>query len=112
MNVHRLAAATGLLLSLVGTGHADGLKPVQAQPIALPGISGTAYYTVEPDGFLVVATLVNGGGDAVPLRVRTLLSAGQSIAFSTPGPVGTEAETIEILRQADEVLVTRGPLSQ
>ena len=112
MTFHRLVVATSLLLSLVGTSHANGLKPIQAQRIALPGISGTAYYTVEPDGFLVVATLGSEGGDAVPLRVRTLLSAGQIITFSTPGSVGTEGETIEILRQADEVLVSRGPLSQ
>ncbi len=112
MNVSRLVVATSLLLSLVGTGYADGLKPIQAQRIALPGIYGTAYYTVEPDGFRVVATLGNEGGESVPLRVRALLSAGQSIAFSTPGAVGTQGETIEIMRRGDEVLVSRGSPSQ
>ncbi len=82
--LHYIAAAAALLLSLP-TAQADGLKPIQAQRIDLGEVSGIAYYTVEPDGFHVVATLANGETGEMPLRVQAVLSSGQSVVFSTPG---------------------------
>jgi hypothetical protein len=68
-------------------------------------MSGVAYYTVERDGFRVVATLAQGEA-GTPLRVVAVLAPGQSVVLSTPEQAGR----IEISRQARTVLVRRTPI--
>ena len=102
-----LAAALALA---AGAASAEVLKPVQARDIDAQGIdlgavSGVVYYTAEPDGFRVVATLAQGGGDTVPVRVEAVLAPGQSVVLSTPQGAGEAPEAVEISRQADTVLV-------
>jgi hypothetical protein len=71
-----------------------------------PGsVAGIAYYTVEADGFHVVATLAQDGKDRVPLRVQGVLNAGQSLKFSTPGVIGVEPATITLERQGEKLVV-------
>lgn len=108
---HTILAAT-LALAFAGAASAEVLKPVQArgidaQGIDLGAVSGVAYYTVEPDGFRVVATLAQGGEDALPVRVEAVLAPGQSVMLSTPRGVGEAPETVQISRQADTVLVRK-----
>lgn len=103
MLIHRVIAAAALSLT-VGTAQADGLKPIQAQPVDLGSVSGIAYYTIEPDGFHVVATLAQGE-TGTPIRVRSVLASGQSIIFSTPGGFGVEPVTITIAREEEQVVV-------
>ncbi len=38
-------------------------------------------YTVEPDGFLVVATFAQRGESGAPVRFQTILAPGQSVIF-------------------------------
>ena len=45
-------------------------------------MSGVAYYTVERDGFRVVAALAKNGEDAVPVRVAATPAPGQSLTLS------------------------------
>ena len=46
-----------------------------------PGdVSGVAYYTIERDGFRVVATLAKKGEDAVPVRVVAMLAPGHELS--------------------------------
>ena len=106
---HTILAAT-LALGFAGSAFAETLKPVEARDIDAQGIdlgtvSGVVYYTAEPDGFHVVATLAQGGEDNVPVRVEATLAPGQSVVLSTPHGVGEAPETVQISRQADTVLV-------
>ncbi len=97
-------------LALASTGpaaHAEGLQPAQGQHIDLGAVSGIAYYTVERDGFRVVATLAQEGQDGAPVRVEAVLAPGQSLMLSTPRGVGTPPYAVEISRRADAVLVRR-----
>ena len=109
MKRYIIAATAALLLSL-STAQAGGLKPIQAQPIDLGQISGIAYYTVEPDGFHVVATIAQKGASDTPLRVQIALVPGQTITFSVPGDVNGEPASIRIARQGNELVVL--PASQ
>ena len=106
---HTILAAA-LALGVAGAASAEVLKPVQARDIDAQGIdlgavSGVVYYTAEPDGFRVVATLAPEGEDAVPVRVEAILAPGQSVVLSTPHRVGEAPETVQISRQANTVLV-------
>ena len=82
--------------------HADGLRPIDAMSIDLGEVSGVAYYTVERDGFHVVATLAQGM-TGTPIRVVCVLAPGQRVAFSTPHRLGV----LEISRSGDSVLVRK-----
>jgi hypothetical protein len=104
----RNLTAAGLLLAATGSVQADLLNPVQAHSIDLAGSAGTAYYTVQPDGFHLVATLAYAES-VEPLRVQAVLASGQSVTFSAPGPVGTEPVALEFSRQDDRVIVRRRP---
>ncbi len=108
MKIHHILMAAGLVSALIGTAQADGLKPIQGQSIELRGMSGNAYYTVEQDGFHLVATLASEDIEGTPIRIKTVLSSGQTVTFSTPGSVGTEPDVVEISRKSDQVIVNKG----
>ena len=100
-----LLAASALLFgasaqSLVPTA----LEPAAGQTINLGTMAGTAYYTVQPDGFHVVATLADARSGA-PMRVEATLAAGQTVTLSTPGGRTGAPHTVEITRLDSEVLV-------
>jgi hypothetical protein len=86
---------------------ADGaeLKPLAAASIALGEASGVAYYTVESNGYRVVAT-VSARPDTTPIRFVATLIAGQSVTLAIPGPVGTPGPMLTIARVDDTVLVS------
>ena len=81
---------------------AESLRPMAGKSIDLGEISGIAYYTVERDGFHVVATLAQGEA-GTPIRVVSVLGPGQRVVFSTP----QQAAAIEISRKGDSVLVRK-----
>jgi len=95
-----IAAAFGI--ASLAAARADGLRPMEGKSIDLGGISGIAYYTVERDGFHVVATLAQGEA-GTPIRVVSVLAPGQRVVLSTPQQAGA----IEISRKGDSVLVRR-----
>ena len=112
MNIRHAILAATLALAVAGPASAEVLKPVQARDIDAQGIdlgavSGVVYYTAEPDGFRVVATLAQGGEDAVPVQVEATLAPGQSVVLSIPHGVGEAPKAVEISRQADTVLVRK-----
>jgi hypothetical protein len=69
MNIKQTTLAAAFALAAIGPAHAEGLKPLHGQVIDLCDVSGVAYYTVERDGFRVVATLAKKDEDALPVRV-------------------------------------------
>ncbi len=112
MTIRHAILAAVLASTVAGAASAEVLKPVQAREIDVQGIdlgavSGVVYYTAEPDGFRVVATLAQGGEDSVPVRVEAVLAPGQSLVLSTPRGAGEAPEAVQISRQADTVLVRR-----
>ena len=102
------ALAVGLTLA-GGAAQAAELKPIQAASIFLNHVSGVAYYTVEPDGFRVVATVATGQ-DSAPMRVTATLTDGQKLVFSVPGPVGSSATEMEIARNGSTLSITDAPV--
>lgn len=100
MTTFRAILAAVLTLASIGATRADGLRPIQGQSIDLGELSGIVYYTVEPDGFRVVATLAEGEL-GTPVRIKALLSTGQSVEIST----ARADNTVEIKRRGDELFV-------
>ena len=69
MKIRQTTLAAAFALAAIGPAHAEGLKPLQGQVIDLGDVSGVAYYTVERDGFRVVATL--GKKTRTPCRCKS-----------------------------------------
>ena len=109
MNIHHVIGATLALATPSGLAYADGLQPVEARSLDLGIVSGVAYYTVEPEGFRVVATPSQPGESTTPVRVEALPGQGQRVILSTPHDVGVASELVEISRQADTVLIRNCP---
>jgi predicted aconitase len=110
MSIKHTALAAVLALTAAGAAQADALRSIEARSIDLGAVSGVAYYTVEPDGLRVVATLAEGE-DGTPVRVEALLAAGQSVVISSPREAGAPANRVEIARAGDGVLVSEVALT-
>ncbi|MHC2335379.1 hypothetical protein [Bradyrhizobium sp. USDA 4454] len=102
MSIRNTLFAAGFGIASLTAAQAEGLRPIEAKSIDLGAISGVAYYTVERDGFHVVATLAQGE-TGTPLRVVSVLTPGQRVLLSTPQPAGV----IEISREGDSVLIRK-----
>ena len=105
MTIRQTTLATALALASIGSAHAEGLKPLQGELIDLGDVSGVAYYTVEHDGFRVVATLAKKAEYAIPVRIVSVLAPGQSLTLSTPHDAGAPDDAVQIIRRSDTVLV-------
>ncbi|MCK0195485.1 hypothetical protein MWN34_01010 [Ancylobacter sp. 6x-1] len=79
------------------------LRPATAHIINMGYVNGVAYYTQEPDGFHVVATLSVGGG--APVRVLATLQPEQAVSFSVPGADGTQASVIQFSRHGESLSI-------
>jgi hypothetical protein len=104
-NIKQSALAAALALLPLGPAHAEGLKPFQGRVIDLGDVSAVAYYTVERDGFRVVATLAKKAEDAIPVRIVSVLAPGQSLTLSTPHEAGAPDGAVETVRRADTLLI-------
>jgi hypothetical protein len=71
-----LALAAGLLPA-TGLSAAE-LWPGRGASLALGDVSGMAYYTAEPDGYRVVATLA-AGESTTPVRIHHRPAAGREV---------------------------------
>jgi len=110
MRIHAIIAAAAFGLSFAGTALAADLKPIQDQAIDLGGVAGDAYYTVEHDGYHVVATFAQRDAAATPVRFETVLAAGQTVVFSTPRAAGVAPLSVSLTRQNGRVLVAKTAL--
>lgn len=88
-----------------GTPAPGTLAPLQAQSIKLGPITGIAYYSVEPDGYHLVATLA-AGEDATPMRFETTLTADQKVLLSVPQAAGQPALEVQFARSGDGMSVS------
>lgn len=103
----RMLASFAFATFAAGSAQAGELAPVQAHGIDLGAVAGLAYYTVEPDGYQVVATLA-GDGSAAPVRLIATLLPGQKMRVSAAGAARTAAPTVEIVRRGDSIHVEPG----
>lgn len=101
----RTLIAAALSLAAAGPVAAQTLKPIQSQRIDLGQVKGDAYYTVEQNGYRVVATFAERGATHVPVRVEAVLAPGQTVTFSAPREAGAPREAVEISRRNDQILV-------
>ena len=106
MSIRSMLFAAAFGIASLATARADGLRPMEGKSIDLGGVSGIAYYTVQRDGFHVVATLAEGEA-GTPIRVVSVLAPGQRVVLSTP----QQAHAIEISRNGDSVLVRKANAS-
>ena len=102
MSIRNMLFAVAFGIASLTAARAEGLRPMEGKSIHLGEISGIAYYTVERDGFHVVATLAQGEA-GTPIRVVSVLAPGQRVVLSTP----QQADAIEISRKGDSVLVRK-----
>lgn len=107
MSIRRITLAAAIALASTTLAHAETLKPIQGHEFDLGDVSGVVYYTAEPDGLHVVATLAQRDDNPVPVRMEAVLAPGQSMVISTPREVGSLPETVVISRDADAVQVRR-----
>ncbi len=104
--MHKMAAVVfGLGLLFSGSALGEELTPMTGRSIHLGPVSGVAYYTVEHNGFQVVATLASGES-ATPVRFIATLSEGQKVTISVPRGLGEAALSLEITRLGDQVAIT------
>ena len=109
MRIRSTMLAVAAISAITAAAHAKDLQPIEAQSIDLGEVSGVAYYTVEQDGFRVVATLTQGSA-GTPLRLEAVLAPDQSVVFSTAeGDFAPEA--VEISREDDRVEVRKAVVS-
>jgi hypothetical protein len=81
------------------------LAPRSARSVRLARFDCIVYYTVEQDGYRVVATLASGAED-LPIRFISTLGPGQRIVISVPQSVDQPSVDFQILRDCDALLVS------
>lgn len=107
----RTLLASAILVPLAATAaQATELAPIAAHDIRLGPVSGIVYYTDEADGYRVVATLASGE-DSRPVRFEAVLAPGQTMILSSPREAGVAPETVEIVRDADRLVVREPALT-
>ncbi|WEX90487.1 hypothetical protein PZN02_004031 [Sinorhizobium garamanticum] len=103
MTKHSIAFATALLV-MTGAAAASDLAPGSGHSIHLGRFNGAVYYTVEKDGYRVVATLASGA-DEQPVRFVSTLGPGQRLMISVPQEIGQPSVDFEIIRDGEVLLV-------
>ncbi|WP_419696757.1 hypothetical protein ACN2CC_15365 [Mesorhizobium muleiense] len=88
------------LLSATGVAAASDLLPASGYSIQLGRFDGAVYYTIEPDGYRVVATLASGP-EAQPIRFVSTLGPGQRLTISVPQAAGQPSVDFEIVRDGE-----------
>lgn len=108
----RLSTALALAwLAMSGEGVASELAPGNGHSLRLGGFDGIVYYTVEPDGYHVVATLASGT-DAPAIRFIATLAPGQSMTISVPQDVGEPSLDLEVARTGEALIVSAPVVAQ
>jgi hypothetical protein len=72
--------------------------------IRLGHVTGVLYYTVEPEGYRITATLVSGAADQ-SIKFIAMLGRRQRIVISVPRSATEPFRELEILRDGDSVII-------
>lgn len=92
---------------VAGVANADELRPIEGGSVRLGPDNGSIYYTVEPDGFRLVATVSATPADA-PVRFVATLRPGQSVVVSVARALGEKPDEVVIRRVGDRLLYDGG----
>jgi hypothetical protein len=92
------------MIFIPGGVHADSIKPIEGKSIDLGTFGGVAYYTVKPDGYHLVVTLMPSGAET-PVRFVATLISGQSVTVSTPRKLGEPAVETRFQHLGDDLFV-------
>ena len=84
------------------------LLPYEAESIDFGDLHGVAYYSEQPDGFRVVATLAEGE-EGVPVRIEATLSDHQKLTISVPRGPDESPLLVEFSRTGNSVVVDHDP---
>jgi hypothetical protein len=87
---------------------AKELAPFEALSLQFGDMNGVAYYTVQGPSYRVVATLATEAG--IPVRFEGSLLPGQKLVVSIPDSARAKAQTIELFRQGNRLLVEANPM--
>jgi hypothetical protein len=88
----------------------EDLSPLEGRTVELGEMRGIVYYTAEPDGMRLVATLA-AGEEGVPVRIVTTLADGQSLVLSAPRAPGVAPHRTEIVRHGARVSIAGGSVA-
>jgi hypothetical protein len=92
-------------LPLTGLSMAAELAPGNGHSIDLGRFHGIVYYTIEQDGYRVVATLATQA-DTQPIRFVFTLESGQRMTISVPRATGQPSINLEFLRSGEALLMS------
>ena len=113
----RVAFAAVVLVATVAASYAwatswaaraQELAPLEALSLQFGEMNGVAYYTVQGPSYRVVATLATEAG--IPVRFEGSLLPGQKLVVSIPDSARAKAQTIELFRQGNRLLVEANPM--
>ena len=79
------------------------IGPQQGLVFSLGAAIGVAYFTLEPAGFRLVATIQ--GAEGSPVRFTATLAPEQAATVSVPGKVGEQATEVSFLRRGEQLVV-------
>jgi hypothetical protein len=94
MSIRNMLFAVAFVIASLTAARAEGLRPMEGKSIHLGEISGIAYYTIERDGFHVVATLAQGEA-GTPIRVVSVLEPGQRVGSLNTATSGCDRDQPE-----------------
>jgi hypothetical protein len=95
-------------LAMMSGAAAAELAPGNGYSLKLGAFGGTVYYTIEQDGYRIVATVASGT-EQPPLRFVATLRPGQAVVFSVPQEVGKPPLDFEIERIGETLFVGEPP---
>ena len=107
----RTSFALIALLAIATTANAAPLLPYEAESIDFGDLHGVAYYSEQPDGFRVVATLAEGE-EGVPVRFEATLSDHQKLTISVPRGPDESPLLVEFSRTGNSVVVDHDPAAK
>jgi len=79
------------------------IGPRQGLVFSLGATIGVAYFTLEPAGFRLVATIQSAAG--APVRFTATLAPEQAATVSVPGKTGEQATEVSFLRRGEQLVV-------
>lgn len=92
----------GILILGTAAAQAQELAPMEGRSVTLGALQGIAYYTTQPEGDRVVATLADPD-KGTPFQVIATLAPNQRLELSVPRAAGQPAIAVVFERRGEHV---------
>src|SRR6188472_2001480 len=83
--------------------HAGELVPFEGGSIEVGSFRGVVFYTLEPAGYHVIATIAQGEA-GLPVRFEATLTELQKLSISVPGKLGEQSQIVDISRAGGKLV--------